>query len=194
MPFRSPKCSPSEPSTQPAETVLSQSPVAGALAAHGSTVTVSVSKGPKTSQIPDVTAEGRDVAVSTLKASGFTVHIRSADTTDPAIAQSIFATMKELGKAPIWVKKDVPGFVGNRIQHAMLREALYLIQDGICDPEGVDTAVRFGFGFRFIACGPILQKEMSGWDTSFLVASALYPHLYKNDGPPPVSHNWVTSL
>src|SRR5207244_2457111 len=51
-------------------------------------------------------------------------------------------------------------------------------------PEGVDTAVRFGFGFRFIACGPILQKEMSGWDTSFLVASALYPHLYKNDGPP----------
>ena len=82
------------------------------------------------------------------------------------------------------MKKDVPGFVGNRLQHAMLREALYLIDDGICDAEGVDTAVRYGFGFRFIACGPILQKEMSGWDTNYSVGSALYPHLYKNDGPP----------
>ena len=113
------------------------------------------------------------------------VEVISADATDPAIAQRVFADMKDLGKAPIWVKKDVPGFVGNRIQHAMMREALYLIADGICDPEGVDTAVRFGFGFRFIACGPILQKEMSGWDTNYLVATALYPHLYKNDGPPP---------
>jgi 3-hydroxybutyryl-CoA dehydrogenase len=68
----------------------------------------------------------------------------------------------------------------------MMREALYLIQDGIVSPEGVDTAVRYGFGFRFIACGPIMQKEMSGWDTNFYVASALYPHLYKNDGPPPL--------
>jgi 3-hydroxybutyryl-CoA dehydrogenase len=112
------------------------------------------------------------------------VEVVSAEATDPAIAQSVFATMKELGKAPIWVKKDIPGFVGNRIQHAMLREALYLIEDGICDAEGVDTAVRFGFGFRFIACGPVLQKEMSGWDTNYLVATALYPHLYNNDGPP----------
>ena len=113
------------------------------------------------------------------------VEIVSAEKTDPAIAQRVLATMKALGKAPIWVKKDVPGFVGNRLQHAMLREALYLIQDGICDPEAVDTAVRFGFGFRFIACGPILQKEMSGWDTNYLVASALYPHLYSNETPPP---------
>jgi 3-hydroxybutyryl-CoA dehydrogenase len=110
----------------------------------------------------------------------------SADATDPQIAQEMVELMRKLGKAPIWVKKDVPGFVGNRIQHAMMREALYLIDEGICDPEAVDTAVRFGFGFRFIACGPIMQKEMSGWDTNYFVASALYPHLYKNDGPPRV--------
>ena len=73
----------------------------------------------------------------------------------------------------------------------MLREALYLIDAGICDAEAIDTAVRYGFGFRFIACGPILQKEMSGWDTSFTVASALYPHLYKNDGPPKVLKDLV---
>lgn len=114
------------------------------------------------------------------------VEVVSSDATDPKIAEEVMALMKQLGKAPIWVKKDVPGFVGNRIQHAMMREALYLIQDGIVSAEDVDTAVRYGFGFRFIACGPIMQKEMSGWDTNFLVASALYPHLYKNDGPPAI--------
>jgi 3-hydroxybutyryl-CoA dehydrogenase len=114
------------------------------------------------------------------------VEVISADATDPKVAEYVVDLMKRLGKAPIWVKKDVPGFVGNRIQHAMMREALYLIQDGIVSPEGVDTAVRYGFGFRFIACGPMMQKEMSGWDTNFFVASALYPHLYKNDGPPPM--------
>jgi 3-hydroxybutyryl-CoA dehydrogenase len=112
------------------------------------------------------------------------VEVVSSDATDPTIAQEVVALMKKLGKAPIWVKKDVPGFVGNRIQHAMMREALYLIDEGICDAEAVDTAVRYGFGFRFIACGPIMQKELSGWDTNYLVGSALYPHLYKNDGPP----------
>lgn len=114
------------------------------------------------------------------------VEVVSSDATDPKIAQDVVDLMKKLGKAPIWVKKDVPGFVGNRIQHAMMREALYLIQDGIVSPEGVDVAVRYGFGFRFIACGPIMQKEMSGWDTNYLVANALYPHLYNEQGAAPV--------
>jgi len=114
------------------------------------------------------------------------VEVVSAEFTDPRVAEGLVALMKALGKAPIWVKKDVPGFVGNRIQHAMLREAFYLINDGIVDAEGVDTAVRYGFGFRFIACGPILQKEMSGWDTNYIVAAALYPHLYNHRTPAPV--------
>ena len=112
------------------------------------------------------------------------VEVVSSDATDPKVAQTMVDLMKALGKAPIWVKKDVPGFVGNRIQHAMMREALYLIDEGICDAEAVDIAVRYGFGFRFIACGPIMQKELSGWDTNYLVGSALYPHLYNNDRPP----------
>jgi 3-hydroxybutyryl-CoA dehydrogenase len=112
------------------------------------------------------------------------VEVVSSEHTDAAVAQSMLALLQGLGKMPIWVRKDVPGFVGNRLQHAMMREALYLINDGICDAEAVDRAVRYGFGFRFIACGPILQKEMSGWDTNYFVGSALYPHLYKNDAPP----------
>ena len=119
------------------------------------------------------------------------VEIVSSDATDPSIAQAMVALMKQLGKAPIWVKKDVPGFVGNRIQHAMMREALYLIADGVVSAEHVDIAVRFGFGFRFIACGPIMQKEMSGWDTNYYVGSALYPHLYAEKGPPAMLKDMV---
>ena len=114
------------------------------------------------------------------------VEVVSAESTDPKVAESLVRLMKTLGKAPIWVKKDIPGFVGNRIQHAMMREALYLIADGVTTAEGIDTAVRYGFGFRFIACGPMMQKEMSGWDTNYFVASALYPHLHNESVPAPV--------
>ena len=114
------------------------------------------------------------------------VEVVSAEFTDPKVAEGLVGLMKTLGKAPIWVKKDTPGFVGNRIQHAMMREALYLIADGVVTPEDVDTAVRYGFGFRFIACGPIMQKEMSGWDTNYYVAGALYPHLHNETVAAPV--------
>ncbi len=112
------------------------------------------------------------------------VEVVSSPKTSPVVAEKLVRLMKSLDKAPIWVKKDVPGFVGNRLQHAMMREALYLVADGVTDAEGIDTAVRYGFGFRFIACGPMMQKEMSGWDTHDLVASALYPHLHAEQGPP----------
>lgn len=113
------------------------------------------------------------------------VEIISAESTDPAIAAKLEQLMKALGKAPIRVNRDVPGFVGNRLQHALMREALWLINDGVTDAEGIDTAVRYGFGFRFVACGPILQKEMSGWDTNYSVATALFPVLHSEKEPPP---------
>lgn len=118
------------------------------------------------------------------------VEVVSSPQTDTRVAEKLVQLLKDLNKAPIWVKKDVPGFVGNRLQHAMMREALYLIADGVTDAEGIDTAVRYGFGFRFIACGPMMQKEMSGWDTHDLVASALYPHLHAEQGPP----QWLKDL
>jgi len=112
------------------------------------------------------------------------VEIISGNDTDPNLAESMCALFKKLGKAPIWVKKDIPGFVGNRIQSAMMREALYLIEEGVVSAEDVDIAVRYGFGFRFLACGPIMQKEMSGWDTTCRVANALYPHLHNETSFP----------
>jgi len=112
------------------------------------------------------------------------VEVIQADFTDKRVADWLEQNQKELGKAPVRVNKDIPGFLGNRLQHAMMREALYLIADGVVTPEGVDTAVRYGFGFRFLACGPMLQKEMSGWDTNFYAGSSVYPHLYAEKMPP----------
>ncbi len=113
------------------------------------------------------------------------VEVVSADTTDAAVATKLESIMNEVGKAPIRVNKDVPGFVGNRLQQALMREAMWMIHDGVTTAEGIDTAVRFGFGFRFVACGPFLQKEMSGWDTNFAVATSLYPQLHNETTPPP---------
>ena len=119
------------------------------------------------------------------------VEVVSAPSTDPAVAEGLVSLMTELGKTPIWVKKDVPGFVGNRLQHAMMREALYLVADGVVSAEGIDTAVRYGFGFRFIACGPILQKEMSGWDNNLIVGTELYPVLHSETAYPPYVRRMV---
>jgi 3-hydroxybutyryl-CoA dehydrogenase len=113
------------------------------------------------------------------------VEVVSADTTDAAVAAKLEKIMTDVGKAPIRVNKDVPGFVGNRLQQALMREAMWMIHEGVTTAEGIDTAVRFGFGFRFVACGPFLQKEMSGWDTNFAVATSLYPKLHNETTPPP---------
>ena len=112
------------------------------------------------------------------------VEIIKAEHTDTAVVDWLEQNQKELGKAPVRVNKDIPGFLGNRLQHAMMREALYLVADGVVSPEAVDTAVRYGFGFRFLACGPMMQKEMSGWDTNFYAGSSVYPHLYAEQTPP----------
>ena len=113
------------------------------------------------------------------------VEVVSAESTDPAVATRLEQIMKDVGKAPIRVNKDVPGFVGNRLQLALMREAMWMIHDGVTTAEGIDTAVRFGFGFRFVACGPFRQKEMSGWDTHYAVSTALYPLLHNETAPPP---------
>lgn len=112
------------------------------------------------------------------------VEVIQADFTDKRVADWLEQNQKELGKAPVRVNKDIPGFLGNRLQHAMMREALYLVADGVVSPEGVDTAVRYGFGFRFLACGPMMQKEMSGWDTNFYAGTSLYPSLHTEPAPP----------
>ncbi|MCX7366813.1 MAG: 3-hydroxyacyl-CoA dehydrogenase NAD-binding domain-containing protein [Alphaproteobacteria bacterium] len=106
--------------------------------------------------------------------------------TDVPLAEKVGAIMSELGKRPVQVKKDVIGFLGNRIQGALMREALWLIEQGVASPEDIDATVRLSFGFRYAAAGPIVQKEHSGWDTTCAVAKIIWPDLSKADGPPPI--------
>lgn len=106
--------------------------------------------------------------------------------TDVDLAEAVGDMMTSLGKRPVQVRKDVIGFLGNRIQGALMREALWLIEQGVASPEDIDATVRLSFGFRYAAAGPITQKEHSGWDTTCAVAKIIWPDLTNADGPPPV--------
>ncbi len=114
------------------------------------------------------------------------VEVVSSVHTDPKEAERVGAIMMDLGKRPVQVRKDVIGFLGNRIQGALMREALWLIEQGVASPEDIDATVRLSFGFRYAAAGPITQKEHSGWDTTCAVAKIIWPDLNNADGPPPV--------
>ncbi|MGH8637021.1 MAG: 3-hydroxyacyl-CoA dehydrogenase family protein [Burkholderiales bacterium] len=119
------------------------------------------------------------------------VEVICAEFTDPAVAEQVEAIMKSAGKVPVMVKKDIPGFLANRMQHALLREAFWLLDNGIATAEGIDATVRYGFGFRFVACGPLMQKEMSGWDTNYFSGSSIYPSLSNASAPPEMLRTMV---
>jgi 3-hydroxybutyryl-CoA dehydrogenase len=96
---------------------------------------------------------------------------------DPVLGHKVCELFAAMGKKPVLVKKDIAGFLANRIQHALMREALALIDAGVATPEDVDLAVRYSFGFRYAAVGPIMQKEISGWDTTLRAGTEIYPTL-----------------
>jgi 3-hydroxybutyryl-CoA dehydrogenase len=106
------------------------------------------------------------------------VEVVLGEKTDASIAENVCGLYRSIHKKPVLVKKDIPGFLANRIQHALMREALCLIDAGIASFDDVDDAVRYSFGFRYAAVGPMMQKELSGWDTQANAAKAIYPSLY----------------
>jgi 3-hydroxybutyryl-CoA dehydrogenase len=105
------------------------------------------------------------------------VEVALGDDSDPELGEAVCTLYRRAGKKPVLVRKDIPGFLANRIQHALMREAMALIDSGIATPEDVDTAVRYSFGFRYAAAGPVLQKEISGWDSMARAAAEIYPSL-----------------
>jgi 3-hydroxybutyryl-CoA dehydrogenase len=114
------------------------------------------------------------------------VEVVLSERTDPVMARNVYELMAALGSEPVWVKRDIPGFLANRLQHALMREAWSLIDRGIASPEDVDKVVRYGFGFRYVAAGPVLQKEISGLDVNCAASAIVYPDLCNDAGPPPV--------
>jgi 3-hydroxybutyryl-CoA dehydrogenase len=105
------------------------------------------------------------------------VEVVLGEDSDPVLGEAVCALYRRVGKKPVLVRKDIPGFLANRIQHALMREALSLIDQGIATPDDVDTAVRYSFGFRYAAAGPVLQKEISGWDSMAKASVEIYPSL-----------------
>jgi 3-hydroxybutyryl-CoA dehydrogenase len=105
------------------------------------------------------------------------VELILGERSDPALAEEVGRIMRGLGKKPVLVRKDIPGFLGNRIQAAMIREALALVDAGYASVEDIDTVVRYSFGFRLVAAGPLLQKDLSGLTSVNASAKVMYPSL-----------------
>jgi 3-hydroxybutyryl-CoA dehydrogenase len=103
--------------------------------------------------------------------------------TSAPLADSLYGFMRSCGMVPVLVRKDLPGFLANRLQHALAREAFALIDAGVATAEDVDAAVRFGFGFRYLAAGPVLQRDHAGIDVHCPAAATMYPSLAANTEP-----------
>ncbi|PKN65569.1 MAG: 3-hydroxyacyl-CoA dehydrogenase [Deltaproteobacteria bacterium HGW-Deltaproteobacteria-15] len=94
--------------------------------------------------------------------------------------------MKAIGKHPVRVNKDVPGFVGNRLQHALWREAISIVERGIADAATVDECIRFGFGLRLPILGPLENADMVGTDLTLAIHSYILQHLESSPAPSPM--------
>jgi 3-hydroxybutyryl-CoA dehydrogenase len=105
------------------------------------------------------------------------VEVIETDETGPDAVERTLALLRRVGKTPVHVKRDVPGFVGNRLQHALWREALNLVDAGVCDPETVDTVVKAGFGARLPVLGPIENADLVGLDLILDIHSYVLPRL-----------------
>lgn len=116
--------------------------------------------------------------------------IRTAESSDAAVAATM-AMLNSVGKHPVEVKKDVPGFVGNRLQHALWREAIALVADGVCDAETIDTVVKTSFGRRLAVLGPLENADMVGADLTQAIHRAVLPHLDRSTAPSPLIDRMV---
>lgn len=92
------------------------------------------------------------------------VEVIQGGDSDPAIVEGVIDVLRAIGKILVPVKKDTPGFIGNRLQHALWREPMALVQEGICDAESVDLVARNSIGLRLSAIGPLEIADYVGLD------------------------------
>ena len=114
------------------------------------------------------------------------VEVISAARTSQWAIDWTMALHRSIGKTPVHVKKDVPGFVGNRLQHALWREAISLIENGICDAETVDVVVKASFGRRLAVLGPIENADMVGLDLTQAIHETVLPAIDSRPTPSPL--------
>jgi len=113
------------------------------------------------------------------------VEVVGAERTAPETLQTLAGWMEQLDKAPVVVHRDVPGFVVNRLQYALLREAYALVDAGVCTFADVDRAVTRGLGARWAAIGPFETMDLAGLDVHAAVAANLWPELNNDSEPTP---------
>jgi len=102
------------------------------------------------------------------------------------VFQTVVELMKRVGKEPVRVLKDVPGFLGNRLQHALWREAISLVEKGIADPEEIDRVVKYGFGLRLPFLGPLETADLAGLDLTYDIHRYLFQDLENRSTPSPL--------
>jgi len=108
--------------------------------------------------------------------------VRTTETAEQHI-DAVCDLLMRVGKKPVRVHKDTPGFVGNRLQHALWREAFSLIDEGICDAATVDEVVRNSFGMRLPTLGPIENADMVGLDLALSIHEYIQPYLCRTTTP-----------
>jgi 3-hydroxybutyryl-CoA dehydrogenase len=113
------------------------------------------------------------------------VEVVGAEQSSPETTAALVSWMEQLGKAPVVVRRDVPGFVANRLQYALLREAYALVDAGVASFEDVDRAVVHGLGSRWAVIGPFETMDLAGLDVHAAVADNLWPELENGTAPSP---------
>ncbi len=111
------------------------------------------------------------------------VEVIRGERTADAVVDLTCELARRIGRVPIRVEKDVPGFLWNRLQLALVREALHVVEQGIASPEAVDQAITTGLGLRWAAVGPLRLMDLGGLTTFHAVASYLYRDLSRAEAP-----------
>lgn len=103
--------------------------------------------------------------------------------TSTEVADYTFDLLKTAGMHPVKVNKDVPGFVGNRLQHALWREAVSIVDQGIADAATVDEVVKHGFGIRLPVLAPLETADMVGLDLTLQIHEYILRRIDRSTGP-----------
>jgi len=111
------------------------------------------------------------------------VEVVQSDRSSLASVDAMIDLLNFIGKKAIHVRKDVTGFVANRMQHALWREAIALINDGICDAETIDVAVKNSFGLRLAVLGPIENADLVGLELTQDIHKVIFPELNADSEP-----------
>ena len=114
------------------------------------------------------------------------VEVVPIERTDPSVVEWSMALLADLGKRPLALSRPVAGFLANRLQYALIREALQLVDDGVATPEQIDSVMTDCLGLRWAVLGPMQSTDLAGVPTAVAVARELFPGLSNADAPQPV--------